>query len=98
MGFVLGLFAGLFSIRTNAQIIVVTATRIRRGSKWINEFLINTLIDKVLISSQYHLSIFPLKIKNNKYEIISNMVDCNKYSKFNTSKIKMREKFRGIMI
>lgn len=74
MGFPLGIIASILA-RRKILTVVTSQTKIKRGNKVINTFLINRFVDKVILTSDYHRKIFPLQIKKDKFIILPNMID-----------------------
>ncbi|MDB4256317.1 glycosyltransferase family 4 protein [Flavobacteriaceae bacterium] len=80
MGFPLGILASILTFN-KTTCIVTSQTKLRRGNKFLNRFFINFFVDKVIITSEYHKSIFPLNINKNKFVIIPNMIELSSFDK-----------------
>ena len=74
MGFPLGILASILTFN-KTPCIVTSQTKLRRGNKFLNRFFINIFVDKIILTSEYHKSIFPLRINENKFVIIPNMIE-----------------------
>jgi len=94
MGFPPGILSGMITYKRKMRIVVISATRIRRGYKPLNTILINKFINKIILTSDYHKSIFPLKIPNNKVVIIPNMVNMEDFNNFNETKEEIKVKLK----
>ena len=74
MGFPMGILASILTLK-KIPCIVTSQTRIRRGNKQLNNLLIKNFIDKIILTSNYHKSIFPLNVSPKKLVIIPNMIE-----------------------
>lgn len=92
MGFPMGILASMLNYKLRGVCVVTTQTKIRRGNKILNQILINMFINKIILTSKYHKSIFPLKIKNDKIVIIPNMIDVNNYTNIKEIKDNIKRK------